>query len=145
MAKSNRDTDKPLDQFLISIKSRPVEKKVKFTRWKNSQQNAQASFLQLVEYCIERFGYEDITDFEISKQFHEDIFLKNNNISETQRNMIKSVENNNKQNDEPKVLEIEEKTYKVEKIAKNEIKSEDFSTKTIENNDENDLKSSDFF
>lgn len=75
--KSNSEELKIKEQFLINIKSRNDEKKYKFTKWLNAQSNPQNSFLSLIEHCIDRFGYEDVTDHEIAKKLHTEILYFN--------------------------------------------------------------------
>jgi hypothetical protein len=77
--KSNNEELKIKEQFLINIKSRNDEKKYKFTKWLNAQSNPQNSFLSLIEHCIDRFGYEDVTDHEIAKKLHTEILYFNSN------------------------------------------------------------------
>ncbi len=56
------------DRFPINLSSRSEEKRIKFTKWLNAQSNAQNSFLALVEHMVDRFGYTDITDYEVAKK-----------------------------------------------------------------------------
>ncbi|WP_368298890.1 hypothetical protein [Cytobacillus firmus] len=77
--KINNEELKIKEQFLINIKSRNDEKKYKFTKWLNAQSNPQNSFLSLIEHCIDRFGYEDVTDHEIAKKLHTEILYYNSN------------------------------------------------------------------
>ncbi|PTY92338.1 hypothetical protein [Heyndrickxia sporothermodurans] len=77
--KINNEEMKIKEQFLINIKSRNDEKKYKFTKWLNAQSNPQNSFLSLIEHCIDRFGYEDVTDHEIAKKLHTEILYYNSN------------------------------------------------------------------
>lgn len=76
--KSNEEL-KLKGKFLINIESRTEEKKLKFTKWLNAQSNPQNSFLSLIEHCIDRFGYVDVTDHEIAKKLHTEILYFNNN------------------------------------------------------------------
>lgn len=75
--KNNKEELKIKEQFLINIKSRNDEKKLKFTQWLNAQSNPQNSFLSLIEHCIDRFGYVDVTDHEIAKKLHTEILYFN--------------------------------------------------------------------
>lgn len=74
----NPEKIKIKNQFLINLGSRPDDKKVKFTKWINAQSNAQNSFLALIEHMIDRFGYEDITDHEVSRKLFSERLHFNN-------------------------------------------------------------------
>lgn len=76
--KVNNEDGKLKETFLINFKSRNDEKKLKFTKWLAAQSNPQSSFLSLIEHCIDRFGYEDVTDHEIAKKLHTEILYFNN-------------------------------------------------------------------
>lgn len=82
-SKLNNEESKLKETFLINFKSRNDEKKLKFTKWLAAQSNPQSSFLSLIEHCIDRFGYQDVTDHEIAKKLHTEILYYNNqHISE---------------------------------------------------------------
>lgn len=101
--KGNKEELKIKEQFLINIKSRNDEKKLKFTKWLNAQSNPQNSFLSLIEHCIDRFGYEDVTDHEIAKRLHTEILYFNN--SDIAQSNLKMEEVNNQQTETKEIPE----------------------------------------
>lgn len=125
MAKKNNVELKIKDKFLINIQSRPDEKKEKFTKWLSAQNNPQNSFLSLVEHCIDRFGYADIMEHEISKKLHtelvysksqEQVQLSGNIKNESNNSLeipIKQVKINEDENEEKPINNV-----------KNEIKAD---------------------
>ncbi|MEK6189799.1 MAG: hypothetical protein N2A99_02280 [Carnobacterium alterfunditum] len=68
----NPENLKLKNTFLIKITNRSDEKKMKFTKWVNAQNNAQNSFMTLIEHMIDRYGYEDITDHEIARKLYKE-------------------------------------------------------------------------
>ncbi|MGM0941303.1 MAG: hypothetical protein ACQEWU_10120 [Bacillota bacterium] len=104
-------------KFLINIDSRTEEKKKKFTEWLAVQRNPQNSFLSLIEHCIDRFGYEDVTDHEIAKKLHTEILYFNN--ERIDQDDLRSRINNNYKSTERKNEKKEESNKEVreEKIS----------------------------
>ncbi|MCM3113595.1 hypothetical protein [Lederbergia lenta] len=112
--KNNKEELKIKSKFLINIESRTDEKKLKFTQWLSAQSNPQNSFLSLIEHCIDRFGYEDVTDHEIAKRLHTEILYFNNiegvQLSETV-GKTPYIQNNNRASE----ISKKEKTINVRK------------------------------
>jgi hypothetical protein len=113
--KTVTDEMKIKDKFLINIASRTDEKKIKFTKWLNAQTNPQNSFLSIIEHCIDRFGYEDVTDHDIAKRLHTEILYFNHNEVATAK--PKMIENQNFQvNKDVAEDKIEVKKEQVNKV-----------------------------
>lgn len=136
--KINNEEMKIKEQFLINIKSRNDEKKYKFTKWLNAQSNPQNSFLSLIEHCIDRFGYEDVTDHEIAKKLHTEILYYNSN-EEIQLPEISTATNHiNKKNS----TELEPPKMKQKPAAKEKvIEEKKVEVNEEENNIDADLSS----
>ncbi|MCM3603142.1 hypothetical protein M3175_20595 [Robertmurraya korlensis] len=124
--KIGNEEQKIKGKFLINIESRTDEKKIKFTKWLNAQTNPQNSFLSLIEHCIDRFGYEDVTDHEIAKRLHTEIlYFNNNDVPQTN---IKMVEANNLKMDnevEKEKIEIKKQVKKVSEVEPQEDPEDD--------------------
>ena len=115
--KINNEEMKIKEQFLINIKSRNDEKKYKFTKWLNAQSNPQNSFLSLIEHCIDRFGYEDVTDHGIAKKLHTEIPTATNHINK--KNSTELEPPKMKQKPAAKEKVIEEKKVEVNEEENN--------------------------
>lgn len=69
------------DKFLINLSSRNPESIAKFSNWLDVQTNPQSSFLAMIEHSIDRFGYVDVMDHEVSKKMHtEYLYFNNDNV-----------------------------------------------------------------
>lgn len=88
MARSKNDEDKIRETFLIKIKHRKMDQKVKINEWVKAQSNFQASMVSLIEHMIDRFGNEDITDHLIAKKLHTEMLYFNNNVLLNNHNEI---------------------------------------------------------
>ncbi|WP_121606015.1 hypothetical protein [Virgibacillus sp. Bac332] len=106
MVKEHENTVKVKSRYLINIDSRADEQKRKFTKWIAAQRNPQNSFLSLIEHCIDRFGYEDVTDHNIAKKLHTEILYFNN--ERIDQDDLRSKINNNYQSTERKNEKKEE-------------------------------------
>lgn len=54
----------------FNIKNRNEKQKKMVTEWINNQSNATNSLITLIEHMIDRYGYSDITSFEVAKKMH---------------------------------------------------------------------------
>ncbi|MGG3641472.1 hypothetical protein ABES38_08840 [Bacillus gobiensis] len=90
MSENNNEELKLKGKFLINIESRTDEKKRKFTRWLQAQSNPQNSFLSLIEHCIDRFGYVDVTDHEIAKKLYTELLYFNNESIQSNEKMVEA-------------------------------------------------------
>lgn len=74
MTKQQNDKDlKVKESFLIKINSRNENQKITFTRWINAQNKPQDSLLAIINHMVDRFGYVDVMDHEISKKLYTEM------------------------------------------------------------------------
>ncbi|MED4057217.1 hypothetical protein ACQRXC_28890 (plasmid) [Niallia taxi] len=138
---NNNEEIKLKETFLINIKSRNDEKKLKFSKWLQAQSNPQNSFLSLIEHCIDRFGYEDVTDHEIAKKLHTEIlYFNNQKISEVTEKSEQVIKSQN----ETKTNHIEEELKNnnfVNEVENNGVVNKEEPTKNKNEKPEIDLTS----
>lgn len=118
-------------KFLINIESRSEEKRIKFTKWINAQNNPQSSFLSLIEHCIDRFGYADVMEHEVAKKLHTELLyfgeqdytqlnIKNLEREDTSSTRNSQVENINTNQDNTK---SNSSSFEEENILKADLNS----------------------
>lgn len=79
MTQNNENNEMKLkNSFLLNMKSRNDKQKKMFTDWINAQSNPQNSFLALINHMVDRFGYADIMDHEVSKKLYREMMYFNN-------------------------------------------------------------------
>lgn len=70
------------ESFLIKLQAKSPETKKKFSKWLDAQSNGQNSLLSLIEHSIDRFGFADIMDHEISKKMYtENLYYNNSSLN----------------------------------------------------------------
>lgn len=58
------------NSLYFNMKNRNEKQKRTVTEWINNQSNATNSLITLIEHMIDRYGYSDITSFEVAKKMH---------------------------------------------------------------------------
>ncbi|MCM3227565.1 hypothetical protein [Terribacillus saccharophilus] len=81
MAKNqNEQSDTIKSTFLFNYTKRPPEQKERINAWFDAQYNKVSSIISLIDHCIERFGYEDVTSHEIQQRlFKERLYFDDEN------------------------------------------------------------------
>ncbi|MGG3879617.1 hypothetical protein [Bacillus smithii] len=132
-------------QLLIGLDNLNDKKKKKINQWVDAQLNYKNSILKLIEHAIYRFGYCDVTDYEIEKRLHTEMLvfsqdgeffpefipnpkIKSNDNADNKNNNAKSDENTNIVYNEP-TLATEQKEIN-QQNTENKI---DFSSLDLEN------------
>lgn len=106
-------------QFPINLEKRNDTTKVKINKWLDAQSNYSASVISIIEHMIERFGYVDVTDREISRKLYEEILhvgYKEIQLEKTEINIDSPIRDAKKEiNTETPVVEnYSETTIRVE-------------------------------
>jgi len=87
MVESNVEPTKLKTSVLLKYTSRPEEKILKFSKFYHAQSNFQNSVLSMVEHMIDRFGYVDICDHEISKKLHTEMLQFMTSVEKEENDM----------------------------------------------------------
>lgn len=72
---------KPPKQILVRLEGRPNMERI--YKWLEAQNNASLSTLSMINHMIDRFGYVDIMDHEVSKKLYQELlhFNAGENVS----------------------------------------------------------------
>lgn len=100
MAENIRET------FLLNFKNRKLEQKQLVNDWINAQDNVTASVLSLIQHSVDRFGFVDVLDHEISKRLFAETLMYKGDIKVESEN--KEVQKNEQTKLDKKDISSEE-------------------------------------
>ena len=110
--------------ILIKLDNRTEATQQRISNWLDQQGNATASVLSIIEHMIERFGYVDMMDHEISKILFSELLDKNQGKQESTH--LVATTDPISQSEETKVEEVKSDTP----ISNSAAKEEEVSPKT---------------